>query len=254
MARRFMDRRVVITGAAGGLGRALALGFAAEGASLILTDVQAEGLAETALMVRDGGGAACVTRPADLASEAEIRAFGAAVCAACPSIDVLYNNAGIAYGAVTQPVEAIDQAAWLGYLSVNSLAPLLLAKALRPSLVAAGGCIINQSSMAAYLPTTIYGVTKATLNALTCGMAAGFGVDGVRVNAIAPGLMETPAASSALPADAVARVRAMQVLNLAGQPDDIVNLALFLASDAARFITGEVIHCDAGNRIRGWRG
>lgn len=253
MGNRFMDRHVVITGAAGGLGRALALGFAGEGASLILTDVQAAGLDQTAAMVRDGGGE-CVTHPVDLSSQAEIRAFGAEIGTAFPTIDVLYNNAGIAYGEVTRPVESIDQAKWLTYLSVNGLAPLLLATALRPSLAAAKGCIINQSSMAAYMPTTIYGVTKATLNALTYGMAAGFGTDGVRVNAIAPGLMETPAASSALPAEAVARVRAMQLINLEGRPDDIVNLALFLASDEARFITGEVIHCDAGNRIRGWRG
>lgn len=253
MGQRFADRCVVVTGAAGGLGRALALGFAGEGASLILTDVQASGLAQTAAMVRDAGGA-CVVHTVDLTSEAEIRAFGAAICAACPTIDVLYNNAGIAYGEVTRPVDSIDQAKWLTYLSVNSLAPLLLANALRPALVAAKGCIINQSSMAAYMPTTIYGVTKATLNALTCGMAAGFGADGVRVNAIAPGLMETPAASNALPAEAVARVRAMQLLGLEGQASDIVNLALFLASAEARFITGEIIHCDAGNRIRGWRG
>jgi NAD(P)-dependent dehydrogenase (short-subunit alcohol dehydrogenase family) len=231
----------------------LGLGFAREGASLILTDVQASGLEETATLIRDSGGI-CITQPADLSSEAEIRAFAARVSAVCPAVHVLYNNAGIAYGEVTRPVESIDQAKWLTYLSVNSLAPLLLANALRPLLVAGKGCIINQSSMAAYMPTTIYGVTKATLNALTCGMAAGFGVDGVRVNAIAPGLMETPAASSALPAEAVARVRAMQLMNLEGQPDDIVNLALFLASDEARFITGEIVHCDAGNRIRGWRG
>lgn len=253
MGKRFTDRRVVITGAAGGLGRALALGFAQEGASLILTDVQASELAQTAALVGEAGGL-CATYPVDLASEPEIRSFGAEISTTCPTIDLLYNNAGIAYGEVTRPVESADQAQWLRYLSVNSLAPLLLAEALRPALVAAKGCIINQSSMAAYMPTTIYGVTKATLNALTCGMAAGFGAVGVRVNAIAPGLMETPAASSALPAEAVARVRAMQVMNLEGRPDDIVNLALFLASDEARFITGEVIHCDAGNRIRGWRG
>jgi NAD(P)-dependent dehydrogenase (short-subunit alcohol dehydrogenase family) len=244
---------VVITGAAGGLGRALALGFAGEGARLILADVAADGLRETATLVR-GAGAECSTHGFDLAAEQEIEKFGAEICATHPRIDVLFNNAGIAYGEITQSVETIGQQKWLRYLTINSIAPLLLGIALRPALAAAKGVILNQSSMAAYMPSTIYGVTKATLNSLTYGMAQVFGADGIRVNAIAPGMMETAAANAGLPPDTQARVQATQMLALHGLPEDIVNLALFLASDEARFITSEIMHCDAGSRIRGWRG
>jgi len=253
MRARFIDRIVVVTGAAGGLGRALALGFAREGARLVITDVAAEGLSETAALVRDVG-TDCSTHGFDLASEQEIQKFGAEICAAHPRIDVLFNNAGIAYGEITQSVETVGQQKWLRYLTVNSIAPLLLGIALRPALAAAKGVILNQSSMAAYMPSTIYGVTKATLNSLTYGMAQVFGVDGIRVNAIAPGMMETAASNAGLPPDTQARVEAMQPLKLHGLPEDIVSLALFLASDDARFITSEIVHCDAGNRIRGWRG
>jgi len=253
MGKRFTDRLVVITGAAGGLGRALALGFAREGARLILSDVAADGLRETALLVR-GVGSACSTHGVDLMVEKDIQKFGADICAAHPRIDVLFNNAGIAYGEITQSVETVGQEKWLRYLAINSIAPLLLGMAVRPALAAAKGVILNQSSMAAYMPSTIYGVTKATLNSLTYGMAQVLGADGIRVNAIAPGMMETPASNAGLTPDTQARIQAMQPLKLHGLPEDIVALALFLASDEARFITSEIVHCDAGNRVRGWRG
>lgn len=253
MSKRFTDRVVVITGAGGGLGRTSALAFGREGAQLVLTDINAQGLEETAAQLRQMG-VTVATEVFDLGDEAAIERFGAAICQQYPRIDVLFNNAGAAYGEVNQMIDAMSLDRWLHFLTINSLAPLMVAKALRPSLASAGGVILNQSSMASYAPANVYGVTKATLNELTYGMANVFAADGIRVNAIAPGFMETPANQAGLTPDTIARVKGMQLLPLDGTADDIANLALFLASDDGRFINCEVVHCDAGNRLRGWRG
>jgi 3-oxoacyl-[acyl-carrier protein] reductase len=252
MAMRFANRRVMITGAGGGLGRALALGFAREGAGLILTDVDESGLRETASLTAKEGAVSSSHR-VDLAIEDDIKEFGAQICKAYPRIDVLYNNAGIAYGEINTGFETLSQEKWLRFLAINSIAPLILAQSIRPSLANAKGVILNQSSMASYVPASAYGVTKATLNSMTYGMAHVFAKDGIRVNGIAPGLMETPANKAALPAETYARVQSTQLLKLHGTAEDIVKLALFLASDEARFIDCEIISCDAGSSIRGWR-
>jgi 3-oxoacyl-[acyl-carrier protein] reductase len=147
----------------------------------------------------------------------------------------------------------LSQEKWLRFLAINSIAPLIMAQAVRPSLANAKGVILNQSSMASYVPASAYGVTKATLNSMTYGMAHVFAKDGIRVNAIAPGLMETPANKAALPPETYARVQGTQLLKLHGGAEDIVSLALFLASDEARFIDCEIVSCDAGSSIRGWR-
>jgi 3-oxoacyl-[acyl-carrier protein] reductase len=252
VATRFQNRQVLITGAGGGLGRALALGFAREGARLILTDVDEAGMRETASLAGKEG-ALSSTHRVDLAVEAEIKEFGAEVCKAHPRIDVLYNNAGIAYGEINYGFETLSQAKWLQYFAINSIAPLILAQCIRSSLASAKGVILNQSSMASNVPASAYGVTKATLNSMTFGMAQRFAQDGIRVNAIAPGIMETPANKAALPAETYARVQGTQLLKLHGTAEDIVALALFLASDEARFIDCEIVSCDAGSSIRGWR-
>jgi 3-oxoacyl-[acyl-carrier protein] reductase len=253
MSRRFTGRVVLITGAAGGLGRVSALRFAQEGAELILTDLNAAGLEETAAEIRKSG-AVCSTHLLDLAVEVDIKAFGARICAQHPRLDVLFNNAGIAYGEINGPIESLNQEKWVRFLVINSLAPLFLAQALRPALAKARGVVINQSSMASYVPGVPYGVTKATLNAMTFAMANSFGADGIRVNAIAPGIMETPANRAGVSAETYERVQSMQMLKAHGTADDIAALAVFLASDDARFINCEIVSCDAGNRLRSWRG
>jgi 3-oxoacyl-[acyl-carrier protein] reductase len=250
---RFEGKQVVITGAAGGMGQAFAHHFAAEGAELILTDAEDKGLEQAAATLREQG-ARCSTHRVDLAAESDIQQFATQIAAQHERLDVLINNAGIAYGEVAHSFESLSQAKWLRFLSVNTVAPLLLAQALRAPLAKARGAVINISSMASYVPATAYGVTKAALNAMTYGMANVFGADGIRVNAIAPGIMETPASRASLPPGTYERIQGQQLLKLHGTADDIAALALFLASEDARFITCEIVSCDAGNRVRGWRG
>ncbi|WP_373096967.1 SDR family NAD(P)-dependent oxidoreductase, partial [Zhongshania sp.] len=129
----------------------------------------------------------------------------------------------------------------------------LIAEVLRSSLASAKGLIINQSSIASYAPATVYGVTKAALNSLTYGMANVYSEDGIRVNAIAPGIMETAASKQSLSQETYDRVQAMQLSDLHGKAEDIANLAIFLASEEGRFINCEIVNCDAGSRLRGWR-
>jgi 3-oxoacyl-[acyl-carrier protein] reductase len=253
MAKRFADRLVLVTGAAGGMGRAFAQAFAKEGAGLILTDIEQQGLEQTAAIVREQG-VPCSTHRVNLAVEHEISQFADQVRGAHAHLNVLINNAGLAYGEIAHSFESLSQEKWLRYFNVNTVAPLLLGQALRPAIASARGVILNVSSMASYVPGTAYGVTKAALNAMTYGMAQAFGADGIRVNAIAPGVMETPASRQHLPPGTYERVQSQQVLKLHGEAEDIASLGLFLASDEARFITCEIVNCDAGNRLRGWRG
>ncbi|WP_372747639.1 SDR family NAD(P)-dependent oxidoreductase [Litorivivens sp.] len=252
MKKRFENRVVAITGAASGLGQTCALRFASEGAELILLDINVEGLKHTAAQIR-ALGSQCTSIAIDLADEGAIAELGDALLEQFSKIDVLYNNAGLAYGEINKMLDAVDQASWLRFLSINTLAPLFLAKALRPALANAKGVVLNQSSMAAYAPASVYGVTKSALNQVTYGMAHLFAEDNIRVNAIAPGIMETQASKDSLDKATYERVQGMQLSTLHGTADDIASLALFLASEEGRFINCEVVHCDAGNRLRGWR-
>jgi 3-oxoacyl-[acyl-carrier protein] reductase len=253
MARRFENRMVLVTGAAAGLGRALAVGFAREGARLVLLDIDEAGLEQTVAEAAIHG-ATCSTHRVDVSVESEIHDFAREFCAGHERLDVLINNAGLAYGEIAFCFAQLSQEKWLRFFAVNAIAPVLLAQGLRAPLANAKGVILNQTSIASYNPGTAYGVTKAALNSMTFAMANAFAADGIRVNAVAPGIMETPANVNGLSPETYARVQGMQLLPLHGTADDIASLHLFLASDDARFINCEIIICDAGNRLRGWRG
>lgn len=250
---RYKDKLILITGAAGGMGQAFAKRFSDEGARLILTDVNEAGLDKVAAPLREKG-VECSIHAFDLGSENEIKQFATNICEKHGTLDVLINNAGLAYGEVAHGFADLTQEKWLRFFNINTISPLLLAQALRPALVKATGVVINITSMASYTPGTAYGITKAALNAMTFGMANEFGKDGIRVTAIAPGLMETPASRASLPEGYFERLQGQQALpKLAGTAEDIAALAAFLASEDARFITSETVICDAGNRLRGWQ-
>lgn len=252
MGDRFNGKTVLVTGSAGGLGRAYALAFAGEGAALILVDLNEAGLAESKAMIEAIGGTASVHR-CDLGDEAQIVALGEAVLAVDDRLDVLINNAGLHAGEIARGFFGLGQAKWQHFFAVNTIGPLLLAEALRPALAKAKGVIINKSSMASYNPATAYGITKAALNVLTHAMAQQFGADEIRCVGIAPGLMETEAALDGVDPSNWERLKAMQSVKRQGTADDIANLGLFLASAEGSFINNQIILCDGGNQMRGFR-
>jgi NAD(P)-dependent dehydrogenase (short-subunit alcohol dehydrogenase family) len=248
MSGRFAGKTVLITGGAAGLGRAHALAFGAEGAHVILADINTAGMEETRALV---GSAEC--HRCDMSSESDIAQLGAAVLERHQGLDVLINNAGLHMGEIARGFGGLGLAKWQHFLAVNTLGPLLLAEALRPALKHAGGVVINKSSMASYQPATAYGITKACLNVFTHAMAAQFGADGIRCVAIAPGLMETPASKEGVSADNWEKLKGMQMVRRQGTAEDIANLAVFLASPEGSFINDQVVLCDGGNALRGFR-
>jgi 3-oxoacyl-[acyl-carrier protein] reductase len=252
MSGAFSGKTVLVTGGAAGLGRAYALRFGGEGAHLILADINAGGMDETKALVEGAGGSA-ECHVCDMSDEAQIQALGAAVMGTHDKLDVLINNAGLHMGEIARGFFGLGQAKWQHFFAVNTIGPLLLAEALRPALAKAKGLIINKSSMASYQPQTAYGITKAALNVFTHAMANQFGADEIRCVAIAPGLMETPAAQQGVEAENWARLKSMQSVKRQGTAEDIANLGYFLASDEGSFINNQVILCDGGHQLRGFR-
>jgi 3-oxoacyl-[acyl-carrier protein] reductase len=249
--QRFRAKVVFITGAGAGIGQHYAQRFAQEGASIAVTDLDLAAARRVAdeLTATGSGALALQMDVADAnAVEAAVRStvdhFG--------GIDVLVNNAGIHLGHAQLPftVEAVAQ--WRQVLEVNVLGALTCAAACRPSMAArGGGVIINHSSMAAYAGGGAYGVSKLALNALTLGLATEFGADGIRVNGIAPGLVDSEAAleymNDPIRAGLSDLLVAGQMIKRPGRMSDLADMALFLASDQASFVTGQTILVDGGH-------
>ena len=250
---RPLDGRVaIITGAATGIGRATALLFARAGARLVLADVRAAELAQTAAAVREvGGDPVAVT--ADLAKAEDCAAVVAAADQAAGRVDVLFNNAGVGTMVVGGTVETIELERWNLAQDVNVRGIYLVSRAAVPLMRwSGGGSIINTASVSAFRgsasrPSHAYAASKGAVLALTHAMAASYGSDRIRVNAICPGTIRTR-----LTADIIDRVEREVAegrnipLGRVGEPEDIARCALFLASDEAAWISGTHIVVDGG--------
>ncbi len=243
---RFTGKNVIVTGAASGIGRATAKRFASEGAHVTIADINADGLKETAAAM-EGGSALIV--PYDAADYDSCRALIAAATKGRP-LHVLANVAGMLQWG---PTLDFDEARFEKILSVNLTSVYALCRAALPHLIQTKGNIVNTASTAALQGiayTVAYAASKHGVAAITKSMAVEFGAQGVRINAVAPGHVNTPMGNSAPPPgdvnwDLVMR-NAPKLVDGSCEPEDIAEMITFLASDQARKITGSIMTVDGG--------
>ena len=240
------ERVAVITGGGGGIGRADALKLAAAGASIVLGDLDLARAEATAAVVRAAGGEAQAVR-VDVADEADVEAFLERAAALRGRVDILINNAGIFS---STPVAEMSLADWSRMLAIHLTGTFLCARAaLRYMVPARRGAIVNMSSGLGYrggAGVTHYATAKAGLVGFTRSLALEVGRHGIRVNAIAPGLVETEMPRNVLTEAEIKAQAERTPLGRNAEADDIADTVLFLVGDASRHITGQVIHVNGG--------
>lgn len=241
-----------------GNGRATAILFAREGARVLVVDRDLASARETAEMIAAENGAADAFE-SDITKEDDCRALAAECVARFGAIDVLHNNVGIGTGDAS--AMRLDLDVWRRIMDVNLTAMFLTCKHVLPRMREQGsGSIINISSVASVAATGMlaYKVSKAGVNALTQQLAIANARHGIRVNAILPGLMDTPmaiegmSAATGVPKEELRKARDSMV-PLGGQMGtawDVANAAVFLASDESRFVTGTLLPVDGGQSIK----
>ncbi len=243
-------RTILITGAAGGLGRAFAEGFAAAGEQVAVADINLEGARETADLLTAAGARAQAFQ-VDVTSAESTRALATAVAEfGGGSIDVVVNNAAI-YASVTRsPLEDIDPEEWDLVMGVNLKGPWMVTRAVSPHL-SDNARIINLSSatvMSGSAQWAHYVASKGGVIALTRVMAKELGARGITVNAVAPGFTLTEASLNLMD-DAATYGVDRGSIKRASQPEDIVGATLFLASPDAGYITGQTLVVDGGRQF-----
>jgi 3-oxoacyl-[acyl-carrier protein] reductase len=256
ISARFQDKVVAITGGGAGIGRTYAKRFAAEGAGIVIADLDPDA-AGRVVKELDAEGAKGVAVQMDVSDDEGADAMVAAAVEAFGGVDILINNAGIHLQHAQLPFTKEAVGKWRQVLDVNVLGALRCSVACRESMKGrGGGAILNQSSMAAYSGGNAYGVSKLALNALTVGLAAELAADGIRVNGIAPGLVDSEAAVEWMNDPERKGIEqgliAGQLVKRLGRMEDLANMALFLCSDDASFVTGQTVLVDGGFTKKAW--
>jgi 3-oxoacyl-[acyl-carrier protein] reductase len=243
---RYAGKVVVVTGAGNGLGRAYVEGFAAEGGSVAVADIDGTAAKEVASRVGASGGRA-VAVEVDVADEQSVAAMVRETVTAFGGIDVLVNNAGLHLGKYNE-CSTLPVADWRRIFDVNVLGAVLCARECRTAMAArGGGVILNQGSVAAWVDQAgAYGATKLALTSVTMSLATELAADRIRVVAVAPGAFLSEAVQDRLEPEHRATVLAGQLLPELGTPADLVPTVLFLCSDEARFVNAATYVIDAG--------
>jgi NAD(P)-dependent dehydrogenase (short-subunit alcohol dehydrogenase family) len=251
---RLSGKNAIVTGAGSGIGRAVALGFASEGAGVVVADVDPARARETALAIEEAGWLALAVQ-VDVSSKASVDALLGSALFRFDRIDILFNNAGVSSRA---PFLEMTEEEWDRVLGVNLKGQFLVGQAIARHMVerGGGGSIINTSSQlaegAANPRSAHYLASKGGSRMLTRGMAVDLAPHSIRVNALAPGVTVTNLTRQRLDDDAEWRRIALERIPMGrfGEPDDLVGACIFMASDESRYMTGATMVVDGGYTAR----
>ena len=244
-------KRVVVSGAAGGLGRAFAEAFGAAGATVLAADINDAGLEETVALVKSAGGKG-YSATVDVTEAESCRALAGTARSLMGGADVLVNNAALYAGLQRGPFEELDEAVWDKVMAVNVKGVWQVSRALTPVMrKGGGGAIVNVSSATVFSgsPQWLhYVASKGAVIAMSRAMARELGDDNIRVNVLAPGFTLTEA-SLGLMDDAASYGVTRGALKRAAGAEDMVGGALYLASPLAGFVTGQTLIVDGGRQF-----
>ena len=248
---RLQDKVAIVTGGGAGMGRAVAEAYASQGACVVVAEINPAHGEEAVSVIRQAGGEA-VFAHADVSKAADVEAMVAKAVEAFGGVDILYSNAAVQLHGKDARAHELSEEIWDRTYNINIRGVWLCAKYAIPSMMQrGGGSIINVASPTGLLGCapgyTAYSSAKGAVYGLTRVMAADYARDGIRVNALVPGATETPLTAE-LFADAKTRndLIAATPLGRLGQAEDVVGLAVFLASDESRFCTGGYYMVDGG--------
>lgn len=251
--RRFDGRTCVVTGSGGSIGRATCLRLASEGANVVGCDIAAASAEETVRLVATAGGTMISVHPADLTDKAECERLVTTATENFGGIDMLFNNAAMAYFAW---IEDMDDDTWRRTINQELDLVFMLTRAAWPELKKSQGCIVNTASLSAWaaiemLPGLAHSAAKGGVLSMTRQLAMEGRKHGIRANSVSPGTIETNQTRFILQDPDWSRIQlGRAMINRMGKPEEVASVVAFLASDDASYVTGADIAVDGG--VRAW--